>query len=53
MLFLAKSKIIFSERDIDDTLWRCPDISLAKKYLNWKPRTNLEDGLKELIINKS
>lgn len=49
----SKSKIIFSERDIDDTLWRCPDISLAEKYLNWKPRTNLEDGLKKLIMNKS
>lgn len=49
----SKSKIIFSKKDIDDTLWRCPDISLAEKYLNWKPSTNLIDGLRSLIKNKS
>lgn len=49
----SKSKIIFSKKDIDDTLWRCPDISLAEKYLNWKPSTNLMDGLRSLIKNKS
>jgi len=50
-LFDSKSKFAFSDKDIDDTLWRCPDISLAEEYLNWKPRTNLADGLKKLILN--
>ena len=26
-----------------------PDISLAKKILNWSPKTSLEEGLKKTI----
>lgn len=29
----------------DDPTNRCPDISLAKKLLNWEPLVNLEYGL--------
>jgi len=45
----SKSKIKFGYREIDDTLWRCPDILEAKKILNWMPKTSLEEGLRKLI----
>ncbi len=46
----SKSKIIFKEPlPIDDPEKRQPDISKAKKLLNWQPKTNLEDGLKITI----
>ncbi len=33
----------------DDPLQRKPDISLARKMLDWKPTTDLENGLKKTI----
>jgi dTDP-glucose 4,6-dehydratase len=30
----------------DDPKRRCPDISKAKRILNWEPKVNLEEGLK-------
>ena len=33
----------------DDPLQRKPDIELASEKLNWHPRTELEDGLKQTI----
>jgi UDP-glucuronate decarboxylase len=33
----------------DDPIQRCPDISLAKKHLDWEPSTPLEEGLKKTI----
>ena len=45
----SQSEITFQQREIDDTLWRCPDIQLAKKTLNWEPKTSLKDGLQKLI----
>ncbi|XP_054268737.1 UDP-glucuronic acid decarboxylase 1 [Macrosteles quadrilineatus] len=33
----------------DDPQRRKPDISRAKKYLNWEPKVSLEDGLKRTI----
>ncbi|MGB9883346.1 MAG: UDP-glucuronic acid decarboxylase family protein [Microgenomates group bacterium] len=46
----SKSKIIFKEPlPVDDPEKRQPDISKAKKLLNWQPKTNLEDGLKITI----
>ena len=39
-------KIIFSELPKNDPLRRKPDIYLAKKILNWKPRIDLNQGLK-------
>ena len=42
----SKSKIIKLDLPKDDPEKRCPDISKAIKYLEWKPTTNLEDGLK-------
>ena len=45
----SKSKIVFKELPKDDPKQRQPDISLAKAKLNWEPKVNLEDGLKETI----
>ena len=33
----------------DDTKFRQPDLSLAKKELNWEPKINLDNGLYETI----
>jgi UDP-glucuronate decarboxylase len=33
----------------DDPKQRQPDISLAKAKLDWEPKVELEDGLKETI----
>jgi UDP-glucuronate decarboxylase len=45
----SRSKIIFEPLPQDDPLQRQPDISLAKKHLNWEPTLNLEQGLKLTI----
>lgn len=47
----SKSKIIFQDLPIDDPKQRCPDITKAKKILNWEPKINLEDGLKRTIAD--
>ena len=39
----------FLERPNDDPQRRCPDISLAKKILNWEPKVDLESGLERTI----
>ena len=45
----SNSKIIFKPLPIDDPVRRCPDITKAKKILNWEPKTSLEDSLKKTI----
>lgn len=45
----TKSKIIFKPLPTDDPLQRKPDISLAKKALDWEPKVNLDDGLDRTI----
>lgn len=45
----SKSKIIYQALPEDDPLQRQPDISLAKKELDWEPRIQLEEGLKKTI----
>ena len=45
----SKSKIIKLKLPEDDPKKRKPDISLAKKILNWSPKTSLEEGLKKTI----
>jgi nucleoside-diphosphate-sugar epimerase len=32
-------------RPVDDPTVRCPDISLARRVLDWEPKTPLADGL--------
>lgn len=45
----SKSKLIKLPLPQDDPTRRCPDISLAKKQLQWEPKVPLEEGLKETI----
>jgi UDP-glucuronate decarboxylase len=45
----SKSKIIYKPLPSDDPMQRQPDISLAKKELDWSPRINLDEGLIKTI----
>jgi UDP-glucuronate decarboxylase len=45
----SKSKIIFKDLPQDDPKQRNPDITLAKKELDWEPTVQLEEGLKKTI----
>ena len=45
----SKSKIIHEALPSDDPKQRQPNIELAKAKLDWEPKVNLEDGLKETI----
>ena len=45
----SNSKIVYKPLPIDDPVRRCPDITKAKKILNWEPTTSLEEGLKKTI----
>jgi UDP-glucuronate decarboxylase len=45
----SKSKIVYLPLPIDDPKQRRPDISLAKKELNWQPSISLEEGLGKTI----
>jgi len=45
----SKSRIVFKPLPPDDPRQRCPDITLARKVLNWQPTTPLEEGLKRTI----
>jgi nucleoside-diphosphate-sugar epimerase len=47
----SKSKIIHEESVKDDPQRRQPDISKAKKLLQWEPSTNLEAGIQETILS--
>ena len=48
-LTTSKSKIIFEELPADDPKQRQPDITLARKFLNWEPVVGLEKGMKRTI----
>lgn len=45
----SNSEIISLPIAEDDPKKRCPDITKAKKLLNWQPKINLEEGLKMTI----
>lgn len=45
----SKSRIVFCDLPEDDPKQRKPDITLAKKELNWQPSTYLEEGLQKTI----
>jgi len=45
----SQSKITFKSLPQDDPIRRKPDISLAKKRLDWQPIVSLEEGLKKTI----
>ena len=42
----TNQKVIYKELPVDDPLQRQPDISLAKKLLNWSPKIDREEGMK-------
>lgn len=44
-----KAPIAYKELPEDDPKLRCPDITLAKKVLKWKPKVSIEEGLKKTI----
>ena len=45
----SKSELIYCPLPKDDPKVRCPDISQARRYLNWQPTTLLKDGLDQTI----
>ncbi|MDH7911320.1 UDP-glucuronic acid decarboxylase family protein [Winogradskyella sp. SYSU M77433] len=45
----SKSKIVFRPLPSDDPLMRQPDITLAKKQLDWEPKVKLDEGLEKTI----
>ncbi|MEO8442066.1 MAG: UDP-glucuronic acid decarboxylase family protein [Betaproteobacteria bacterium] len=45
----SRSKLAFKPLPADDPRQRRPDIALARKELDWQPRTSLDDGLQETI----
>lgn len=45
----SRSKIVFKPPLPDDPKQRRPDISKAKRILNWQPKVNLEEGLRKTI----
>ncbi|MEW5807033.1 MAG: UDP-glucuronic acid decarboxylase family protein [Acidobacteriota bacterium] len=45
----SKSRIVFKPLPIDDPKVRQPDISLARKVMNWEPKVSIEAGLRRTI----
>ena len=45
----SESKIIYNELPEDDPLKRKPDLTLAKKILNWSPKIDKKDGFELLV----
>jgi UDP-glucuronate decarboxylase len=45
----SRSKLLTKPLPVDDPLQRCPDISLAKRVLDWEPKVPLEQGLTKCI----
>jgi len=45
----SKSKIIFKPLPVDDPKVRRPDISKAKRELNWEPVVDIQQGIRDAI----
>jgi UDP-glucuronate decarboxylase len=45
----SKSKIVYLPLPSDDPMQRKPDISLAKRVLDWEPKIKLDEGLVKTI----
>src|SRR6201982_2847572 len=41
----SRSQLLSKPLPVDDPLQRCPDISLARRVLDWEPKVPLEQGL--------
>lgn len=46
----GKSKIVYKALPSDDPTVRRPDITLARKNLNWEPKISLDEGLDRTIL---
>tara|TARA_R110002050_G_scaffold100500_2_gene207947 strand:- start:18643 stop:19629 length:987 start_codon:yes stop_codon:yes gene_type:complete len=42
----TSQKVIYKDLPVDDPMQRQPDISLAKKLLNWEPKVDRTEGMK-------
>src|SRR5205823_15116306 len=45
----SNSQIIYEDLPEDDPKKRKPDITKAKRLLNWEPKVSLEEGLRKTI----
>ena len=45
----SRSQIVFKPLPQDDPTQRCPDITLARRILDWEPKVELDDGLSRTI----
>jgi UDP-glucuronate decarboxylase len=45
----SSSEIVYRPLPQDDPTQRCPDISLARRALDWRPKVKLEEGLPRTI----
>ena len=45
----SKSQIVNNPLPLDDPKQRCPDISLAKLTLDWKPTIELREGIGKTV----
>jgi dTDP-glucose 4,6-dehydratase len=45
----SKSKILYTSLPVDDPKVRQPDITLAKKILNWEPQVGLDEGINSTL----
>jgi dTDP-glucose 4,6-dehydratase len=45
----SSSEIVFRHLPVDDPVRRCPDITLARQQLGWKPTVSLAEGLRTTI----
>jgi UDP-glucuronate decarboxylase len=46
---VGSGNIVYEQRPVDDPQQRKPDITKAKKELNWQPQINLSEGLNKTI----
>jgi UDP-glucuronate decarboxylase len=45
----SRSNIVYRPLPVDDPRRRCPDVSKARRMLDWDPKFDLEDGLTRTI----
>jgi UDP-glucuronate decarboxylase len=45
----SKSQVVFQDLPQDDPAMREPDVTRAKKLINWNPKINREEGLQKTI----